>query len=94
MECCPVHSIRYPAYTKLLNRLTYLHQNPGLQSASSRANRLRWLGCVCRLRETAIGHEASFPHTVAQTLRRLFHSGTGHSIRRRHGIVPVTTRIR
>jgi hypothetical protein len=28
MECCPVHSIRYPAYTKLLNRLTYLHQNP------------------------------------------------------------------
>lgn len=26
MECCPVQSIRYPAYRKLLNRLTYLHQ--------------------------------------------------------------------
>jgi hypothetical protein len=27
MECCPVRSIRYPAYRKLLNRLTYLHRN-------------------------------------------------------------------
>jgi hypothetical protein len=28
MECGPVHSIRYPTYKKLLNPITYLHQNP------------------------------------------------------------------